>query len=315
MSFPEDLISVIIPVYNAEKYLNRCVSSVCRQTFKNIEILLINDGSTDNSGIICEQIANEDIRIKVFHQENGGSSIARNTGMDRASGNIIAFVDSDDHIDSTMFEKMYNLMISNNLEVIEVNRDDNTGKLFFDDSFTIENRNEAFERIISSSGFQVWKRLYRKSLIDDMRFIPKIIHQDVFFTIDVLNKIESIGYLNSALYYYNRQSESIIRSKYSRLKMDIGIRATEYLRENIPNTSQIEKIMDQYTVNYYTDHFFLISRNSSLDSKNVYRKKLKREISKSGKNVKYSIRSGLIIFLPIPVIEIIAILHKRFVGS
>ena len=137
MAILEDLITVVIPVYNAEKYLRRCVSSVCNQTFQNIEVLLINDGSTDNSGEICEQIANEDIRIKVFHQQNSGSSIARNAGLDKASGNIIAFVDSDDHIDPSMFEKMYNLMHSNNLEIVEVNRDDNTGKLLFDNSFTI----------------------------------------------------------------------------------------------------------------------------------------------------------------------------------
>lgn len=307
----KDLISVIVPVFNAEKYLERCILSIRSQTYENLEILLINDGSTDNSGALCQSFANEDKRIRVFHQKNGGSSLARNTGLDNAGGTIISFLDSDDHIDPTMLETMYELMDQHDLEVVEIERDDLTGKKTFTNSFKIEDKTEALKRIIPSSSFQVWKRIYKKSLINDMRFIPKIIHQDVFFTIDLLNRIESIGYLNSALYFYNRDSDSVIRSKYTPMKRDIAIRATEYIRDNVPKTMDLLKVVDQYTVNYYTDHFYLLSKNSFLDSEKTYRKKLKKYIGKSARNANQSLRSRLIMYLPIPIVEVIALVYEK----
>ena len=98
------LISVIVPVYNIEKYIERCVRSICVQTYKNLEILLVDDGSTDGSGEICERLAKEDERIRVFHKENGGSSSARNLGIREAKGEYLGFIDSDDYIEPDMYE-------------------------------------------------------------------------------------------------------------------------------------------------------------------------------------------------------------------
>jgi len=105
------LISVIVPVYNAEKYLRRCVESIFSQTYNNLEIILINDGSQDQSGIICDELANEDERVKVFHKENGGEASARNAGLDIAIGEFIGFVDSDDFIEDNMYERMHELLV------------------------------------------------------------------------------------------------------------------------------------------------------------------------------------------------------------
>lgn len=301
-----NLISVIVPVFNAEKYLERCINSISNQTHKNLEILLVNDGSTDSSKSICETLAKKDTRIKLFNQENRGSSIARNTGLDNATGDFISFVDSDDYIENVMLKKMLELLIKHDIEVVEIERNSESDNKVFDNSFTIEDAVKATERIIKTTSFQVWKRLYKKSVVEKMRFIPNIIHQDVFFTIDVINNVSSIGFLNSKLYIYNRESMGIIRSKYSAMKRDIAVRATEYLQKNLPKSDSLKKVMDDYIVGYYTDHYFLISRNVIFDKDRSHRKKLKKEILKSANFSNIKLRSFLVILLPTKIMEIIS---------
>jgi len=305
-----NLISVIVPVYNAEQYVERCVNSICNQTYSNLEIILVNDGSSDDSQPICEALVKKDSRIVLINQENGGSSIARNTGLDKASGDLITFVDSDDHIDLTMYEKMLQLMTKHNLEVVEIERNAESYNVTFDNSFTIESPVDATARIINTTAFQVWKRLYKRSVVEHMRFIPNIIHQDVFFTIDVINEVSSIGFLNSALYQYNRESIGIIRSKYSAMKRDIGVRATEYIKTNIPKAEKLNKVMDNYIVNYYSDHYLLLSRNIEFDKDRSHRKKLKKEIFKSSSFSNINLRSLLVIILPIKVVEMISAAYQ-----
>lgn len=113
-----NLISVIVPVYNTEKYLDRCIQSILSQTYTDLELLLIDDGSTDSSGAICDKYAEQDSRVRVFHKENGGASSARNLGLDNANGDWIAFVDSDDWIDSEMYEQMISLAIASSVEAV-----------------------------------------------------------------------------------------------------------------------------------------------------------------------------------------------------
>ncbi len=113
----EELISIIVPVYNVEQYLEKCVKSIIRQTYKNIEIILIDDGATDSSGKICDKLKLKDNRIKVIHKENGGLSDARNAGLKVAKGEYIGFVDSDDYIKEDMFETLYNLNKKYNSEI------------------------------------------------------------------------------------------------------------------------------------------------------------------------------------------------------
>ena len=102
-----DLISVVIPVYNVEKYLEKCLDSVVEQTYRNLEIILVDDGSTDNSGAICDRYAQKDSRVVVIHQKNGGLSKARNVGIDTATGKYISFIDSDDYVGSCYIETLY----------------------------------------------------------------------------------------------------------------------------------------------------------------------------------------------------------------
>ena len=118
------LISVVIPVFNIEEYLERCVSSVCEQTYTNLEILLVDDGSTDNSGRICDSLAKKDKRIKVFHKSNGGSSSARNLGISKACGEFVGFVDSDDYISPNMYELLYQAIQTYEADIAQAGRDE-----------------------------------------------------------------------------------------------------------------------------------------------------------------------------------------------
>lgn len=302
-----DKISVIVPVYKVENDLNKCVDSILGQTYSNLEVILVNDGSPDNSGKICDEYAKSDKRVIAIHKENEGSSCARNAGLDIATGEFIAFVDSDDYIDETMFEKMIALSSKHHLDVVEIASRNFSDIVNYDNSFKIEDNISALERTISRTSFSVWRRIYRRSVVKDMRFIPKIIHQDVFYTIDVMNNVSSVGFLNSPLYIYNNLGESIIRSKYSKHKIEIGIRATEYIENNIPNDERLKRAFDNYRVSYYTDHYFLLSRNTKVDPNGIYRKKLKQNIKSSLKRAtNKNLRTSMVINLPAKVMELVS---------
>lgn len=305
------LVSVIIPVYNAEKYLNRCVESVLNQTYHNLEIILVNDGSTDQSRKICESYLIQDKRVKFFNQENGGSSLARNKGLDNANGEYITFVDSDDHIKNDMYKQMVELSLDHNLDIVEVERNAKSEEVFFDNSFVIEDPTTAFERIIQTTSFQVWKRLFRKVLIEEMRFIPHIIHQDAYFVVDAINKVSKIGFLNSPLYFYNRESIGIVRSKYTIKKRDDGIRVLEYIKNNIPNNDRLKKVMQDHIVSYYSDHYFKLSQNTSIDKDGAFREKLKKEIRSAANWSNIGPYSALIIFLPTWVLTFLFQLRNK----
>lgn len=302
----ENKISVIVPVYNVEIYLHRCVDSIINQTYKNLEIILVNDGSRDGSGEICDDYISRDSRIKVIHKKNEGSSCARNAGLDIATGDYISFVDSDDYINPSMLELMLNKMLEFNLDIVEIKQNSNKKKFSSDDSFEIQDRVIAIRRIIQNTSFSVWCRLYKSSLINDLRFIPRIIHQDVFYTIDVLNRINKIGYLNSKLYNYNTDNESIIRSKYSLEKITIGIKATEYIKNNTPKHPSLIPVINNYVTNYYTDHYFLLSRNTNLDPNKIFRKKLRNTIRESINLKNCSVRSTMVVLLPYKTMEFIS---------
>lgn len=309
----ENKISVIVPVFKVESYLSRCIESILNQTYKNLEVILVNDGSPDDSGKICDAYATMDDRVKVIHKDNEGSSCARNAGLDIATGDFISFVDSDDHINESMLELMLNYLLRFDLEVVEIKAKSKKTLPNSDNTFEIQAKIDAFKRIIQNTSFSVWCRIYKKTLIHDLRFIPKIIHQDVFFTVDVLNRIDRIGYLNSSLYNYNTDSESIIRSNYSIEKIKIGIRATEYIINNSPNDEELMQVVNDYVNFYYTDHYFLLSRNTNIDPKKLFRKKLRTSIKKSLNFRNYRLRSIMVVVLPYKIVEYISKGYKAII--
>lgn len=219
-----ELISVIVPVYNVEKYLSKCIDSILEQTYKNLEIILIDDGSTDNSGLICDKYAEKDTRIKVIHKKNGGLSDARNKGIEASTGKYIMFVDSDDYIKNTMISAMYNHIISDNTDMVIcrfVHVDENGSVIKnFSSMPPYENI------VISSDDILKWFskenvlyfivaccKLYKSQLWNDIRFPVGKIYEDEFVAHHIMGKCKQVSVIAEAYYYYLQHSGSITNSK------------------------------------------------------------------------------------------------------
>ena len=177
----EPVISVIVAIFNVENYIERCVDSICSQTYTSLEIILVDDGSTDRSGEICDRYAREDSRIRVIHKKNGGLSDARNAGLDSAKGDYIAFVDGDDYIDGEMYAKMYRCLRNTGTDLCmsaiwEVDERGNQREAYINDfeNCSIFPREEAMHLLASITQISTcaWNKLYRRELFDGIRF-PK----------------------------------------------------------------------------------------------------------------------------------------------
>lgn len=211
-----DLISVVVPVYNVENYLERCLDSLVNQTYKNLEIILINDGSSDNSLSICQKYAEKDKRVKVYSQENSGLSSARNKGVSLASGKYIGFVDSDDVISLKMYENLYKVMIENDSEIGLCDFVCFSEKPLFDDVFTYEkmNRIKALENLMIDRNItsHAVDKLYLKSLFDNTKYPIGQKFEDISTTFKLFMKANNIVYIPHALYGYYQRTGSITGS-------------------------------------------------------------------------------------------------------
>lgn len=218
----EDLVSVIIPIYNVEKYVRRCIDSILMQTYYNIELLLIDDGSTDASLAICNEYADKDNRIKVFHQENSGVSVARNVGLDNATGKHVIFVDADDWVSPDSIHEMIveKEKMSAQLLICEYEK----CKDFFvikerSKEITIRlDKNTAYRKIINPYGFygSVWAKVFSLDLIREknIRFDSNLtIGEDLWFVFQYMEYIESFCYNAKKVYYYYENQESALRRK------------------------------------------------------------------------------------------------------
>lgn len=215
-------ISIIIPVYNVEKYIERCIDSVLNQTLKDIEIILVDDGSPDNSGIICDNYAKKDNRIKVIHKKNAGLGYARNSGIEIAKGEFVGFVDSDDYVETTMFEKLYNKAFQENADTCLCNIKNISGT--YRDEEVIK---EILPRLIGGNdciGMSVWKGIYSKKLIDNnsIRFVSEreFISEDIMFDLNYYRYSKCVSIINEKLYYYTVNTSSLSR-KYKEDRFDM----------------------------------------------------------------------------------------------
>lgn len=217
------MISIIIPVYNVSKYLDECLKSVVGQTYKNIQIILVNDGSTDNSGAICEEWKKKDDRIEVIHKANGGLSSARNVGIEKAQGEYLMFVDSDDIISFNLCELLYNLLIENDADLAICNAlhifNDTKVEFQIDDKIEIccFNRNEAICNLWYQKVFlpSAWGKLYKKELFDNIRFTEGIIFEDIDIMHEIFYLCDKIVYTNDPGYGYVHHENSITTKKYA----------------------------------------------------------------------------------------------------
>lgn len=213
------LVSVIIPVYNVEPYLSEALDSVIRQTYGHLEIIVVDDGSADGSGSICDRFAEQDGRIRVIHQSNKGLSGARNTGLDRMTGEFCAFLDPDDAYEETYIEKLLTVMLRENADLVSCKYTAHTtdGRLRRGGSPSVPNRGSgAYDRVRGlraladgEIGVGVWTKLYRKELWRDIRFPEGRVYEDICTTYRVFDLCGTIYVLDEPLYLHRRRRGSI----------------------------------------------------------------------------------------------------------
>ncbi len=228
----KDIISVIIPVYNTEKYLSKCLETVTNQTMTNLDILLIDDGSTDNSGKICDEWANKDTRIRVFHKKNEGIAAVRNLGLKEANGKYIAWVDSDDYVELNFLEILYNQLIDNHADMSMCNFYGVLGEeLTFDGASRIFNAiyspEQFMEKVYTSGFFSVlWNKLVKREAYKNVSFPVGRRFEDSATMRCLSNNCDKIVVCDMPLYYYRRHESSIT------LKKRTPKEAAKFLMEN-----------------------------------------------------------------------------------
>ncbi len=262
----EPLISVIIPVYKVEKYLEKCVDSVINQTYKNLEIILVDDESPDNCPKICDEYAKKDKRIKVIHKENGGVGSARNKGMEKAVGEYITFVDSDDWLEKNFIQEM--LFIINKYKVdyvtcgyyrvYENKKEIINGNL---EEIVIDSKEYVNKLLNVQNGYGfVHMKLIKKEKISSLRFEEKlVVGEDALFNIQLCKNIEKIVIYNKPLYNYYFNTNSVVRkynNEYCNNYLKSMIYMSEYIRKNYKSENVIQNLY-----NYIAYHVLLICVN------------------------------------------------------
>ena len=265
----KNLISVIIPVYNVENYLEMAVNSVINQTYTNLEIILIDDGSTDNSGKICDEFAKKDNRVKVIHQKNSGGSEARNVGIKNATGRYIGFVDSDDVISNKMYEFMYRAIIESNVRIAAcdyVAFKNSTPN--FDENYKSEiiSGDEAIKEILLDRKVKnfTWNKLYDIELFKNVEFIVGKKYEDLGSVFKLFLKVDSVVYLDNKLYGYRAREESITGNyeiNSTRDFIEMVKYRYEYLMREKPNLSEY---INMNRVNTTARYFIDIAKNKKL---------------------------------------------------
>lgn len=234
-------ISVIVPIYKVEAYLDKCVESLTSQTYRDLQIILVDDGSPDRCGAMCDTWAEKDRRIKVVHKENGGLSDARNAGLALATGALISFIDSDDWVEPDFLETLYAAMEANGAQIAECAID------YVDEQGTVlrqrgpaENaaigKIEALRRLVLEDGVYqtVWNKLYRRDVIEGILFEKGKCNEDDFWTYQIFDRIEKLALATKPMYHYLQRGGSIMGTGYNPKRLDgleARFRRMEYLQK------------------------------------------------------------------------------------
>lgn len=273
MNNPE--VSIIVPVYNVEKYLPRCIDSILAQTSTNFELILIDDGSTDKSGMICDEYAKKDNRIKVFHKENGGVSSARNIGLDNASGEWLAFIDPDDAVDkeylslpelckADVIEKSFIVYDEKNniIQHIQVTND------------FINSQEDFFRAYVNKRNNALWNKIIRRSITQNCHFDVNVkIGEDFLFFLSFITKVKSYKYVQTGTYLHYMRNTSAM----GQIKFQPQLR----IQQLWDNIGYVENMLQDKNLNYlkhgviYNGNVFDVLAYSKLMSKNDI-KKLRR---------------------------------------
>ncbi|MCD2346256.1 glycosyltransferase family 2 protein [Clostridium guangxiense] len=226
----KDLISVIVPIYNVEIYLEKCIKSIQSQTYENLEVILVDDGSPDKCPQICEMYKSIDRRIKVIHKKNSGLADARNAGIDIASGEYLIFVDSDDYIKCNMIESLYRRIKQDNSDLVISNIEmvDENGNII--NSQLYHGNDDIWDEDIFWKNYYAnncvycvvaWNKLYKRSLFESERYDSKKIHEDEFIIHRIVSQCKKISCMSEKYYYYVQRSNSIMKQPFSLKRMDV----------------------------------------------------------------------------------------------
>ena len=279
------MISVIVPVYRVEKYIHRCVDSILAQTFSDFELILVDDGSPDNSGKICDEYAEKNGRIRVIHKENGGLSSARNTGLDwvfqHSNSRWITFIDSDDMVHPRYLEALYHAVCAADLPIsicsfVRVADGDKSPRA---DNLQYEKRStEAFYCELNTNAVVAWGKLYRKEVFKDIRYPVNVLHEDEFVTYRLLFKNAEVAYVSAPLYYASVNEESITRSSWTPARLSALEGKAEqiaYMKANGYEAAYRRAVLDYAQVAYW--------QYIKIDDDSVYQKEkeeLKQQLRK-----------------------------------
>ena len=281
-------ISVIIPIYNVEKYLKRCIESIIKQTYSNLEIILVDDGSPDGCAKICDEYKNKDERIVVIHKKNGGLSDARNAGLKVATGEIISYIDSDDYVDLDMYEKMTKAMEEKNADIVvcgtNIDYEDGHTKEKCEKEEKSFNREEALIELNSFKSFDmaVWNKLYKREVVDKIEFPVGKKSEDYFVMYQYFARAKKVVIINQAKYHYFQRSNSISRGKNVTHDYIEGSKSQkEFFKKNFPDLNYVGNTA--YAFSYIATYNRYIK--NELKMTNEMKKEFKKEVRKYLKDI------------------------------
>lgn len=284
------LISIIIPVYNVEKYLADCLISVINQTYKNLEIICVNDGSTDGSTDILKKYQQKDSRIKVITQQNKGLAAARNTALNNISGKYFFYVDSDDYIHPQTIEILYNSIRTNPVDLVVCDFEKTTKK-YSDNDFThfidlfpktkiIKNPLEQYAQLRTKISPSVWTNLYSTNKYGNIRFVEGYVWEDVYYTLQCLDRAGKIGYLNLKLYGYMQNPLSISLHTYSAYKIDCHIKNIMLIHQYFENRDKPSQQIKEKLIAKFVRRLMNDVENSGDKELKIYLSQKLKELKK-----------------------------------
>lgn len=289
------LLSIIIPVYNAEKYISTCIDSIRNQTFSDFELILVDDGSTDSCGMICDDYRKLDSRIKVLHQANLGVSAARNRGIEEARGQFVAMVDSDDTLDKDMYSILINTAISNDVDLVICGIEEVCGDKVIVRNYNLPdnqvlNENDIINRVIASDFTSEniinspCNKLYKRELIESqhLQFPSRVRGEDWLFNIDYLQVAKSVIYIDRPLYHYYRHDESAM-SKFLPNQFDLWLENRE-VRQKLLNKYRLNVDIKAYNRIWIEKVFNYLAAKNNRDYSLILTILKNQEFKKACKN-------------------------------
>lgn len=293
-------VSLIVPIYKVQDYLNKCIDSIINQSYKNLEIILVDDGSPDRCGEIIDLYEKQDNRIKVFHKKNGGLSDARNYGMNFITGDYVIFVDSDDWLSEDMVSDLMKTSLELNADIVQSGfyyaYDD---YLLYDNRYYLEdmspvvlNREELMYELVINEKVKnfAWGKLYKSVLIKDISFKIGVLFEDVFWAHKVMDRVDKYVIIHKPMYYYRQRKDSIVAT-YTERNLDIlkGLQERhEFIEKNYTNL-----INESYKIIFKTSliHYYLLKKKKSIKNRDYYMNDIKEYIKSNFRHIEKSLKN------------------------